>query len=99
MKQRYAVLWCSDEEVETGRLEPHDDGFDLHGRHDRLSVPFAEVVRSAIARGSGDRLRGLPVLALRLRRGTYLRIASLEGAGALHELAECIERGAVTFAA
>jgi hypothetical protein len=33
----------------------------------------------------------MPVLALRLHEGPLLRIASLEGAGFLHELAERIE--------
>jgi len=91
------VVWCGSDEVESGRLEPHADGFELRGRNRGLSVAFADVAEAAIARGADDRLRGLPVLALLLRGGAYVRIASLEGAGALHELAECVERGVVAI--
>ena len=97
MKPRYAVLWCGSDEVESGRLEPHADSFDLRGRNGGLSVAFADVTASAIARGADERLRGLPVLALLLRGGASLRIASLEGAGALHELAELVERRALAI--
>jgi hypothetical protein len=92
VKANYAVLWCGDAEVESGRLERRADGFELRGRNHALAVTFTDVAGAAIARGSDQRLRGLPVLALLLRGGTALRIASLEGSGALHELTECVER-------
>ena len=41
----------------------------------------------------GERLRGLPVLALELRAGTPVRVASLEGAAVLHELADASSGG------
>ncbi|HEY3185707.1 MAG TPA: hypothetical protein VGJ77_22875 [Gaiellaceae bacterium] len=94
MKATYAVLWCGGEAVESGRLEPRTEGLELRGRNRALSIDFTEVTGAAIARGADQRLRGLPVLSLLLRGGTALRIASLEGSGALHELAECIERAA-----
>ena len=78
MKPRYAVLWCGNDEVESGRLEPHPGGFELHGRNSEVSVPFADVTDATIARGADQRLRGLPVLALLLRGGASLRIASLD---------------------
>lgn len=91
---RYAVLWCGEGEVESGRLEPLADRFEVRGRSGGLSIPFADVSGATIARGREQRLRGLPVLALVLRDGARLRIASLEGAGALHELAERVGRAA-----
>ena len=67
-------------------------------RERRLSIPFGELTGASIARGHAERLRGLPVLMLQLRGGAALRIASLEGAGALHELARKVERGGLPIA-
>ena len=91
MKRDYAVLWSDNGNSAAGRLEPLPDRFELHGRNRHLSVPFCELTSASIARGRDERLLGMPVLALRLREGPPLRIASLEGAGFLHELAERIE--------
>jgi hypothetical protein len=95
MRPRYAVLWCTGEDVESGRLEARADGFDFEGRTGGCAIRFADVTGAAIARGRDQRLRGLPVLALLLRGGAAVRIASLEGSGALHELAERVERAGV----
>jgi hypothetical protein len=88
MKRTYAVVWGTSGEFGPGRLEPLDDRFELHGRDRRLSIPFLDVVSASIARGHAERLRGLPVLALDLAGGASVRIASLEGTAALHELVE-----------
>ena len=83
----YAVVWSDDRTTESGRLEVLRDGLALYGRESRRTILFAELTEAAISRGEADRLRGLPVLALRPNHGPRIRIASLEGAGALHELA------------
>jgi hypothetical protein len=88
----YAVVWSGDDGVASGRLEPCADGFELYGRHRRSSIPFGDLVGASIARRHADRLRGLPVLVLLTRSGVRVRIASLEGAGVLHELAQHVER-------
>jgi hypothetical protein len=87
MKRSYAVVWSDNGAVDPGRLDLLRHSFELHGRRRRISVPFTEVVGASIARKARDRLHGLPVLELTRRTGPLLRIASLEGAGALHELA------------
>jgi hypothetical protein len=92
MKRDYAVVWSNNGESSSGRLELLGDRFELYGRNRRLSVRFEDLTSVAIARGRTDRMLGLPVLALSLRGGPPLRIASLEGAGSLHELVERIER-------
>lgn len=92
MKRSYAVVWSSNGDGDAGRLEPFPDRFELHGRGRPISIPFAELTAASIARRRGDRLLGLPVLALALRDRPTLRIASLEGAGFLRELAERVER-------
>jgi hypothetical protein len=99
MKRSYAVVWSRNAAVSAGRLEPLVDRFELYGRERRLSVRFADLTSASIERRPDDRLLGLPVLALRLGDGPPLRIASLEGPGCLHELADRIEAAGRTVAA
>lgn len=93
------MVWStsSDGDASSGRLEPLLDRFELHGRGKELSIPFRELTSATIARGRQERLLGMPVLALRRREGPPLRIASLEGVGCLHELAERIEHSGLTI--
>jgi hypothetical protein len=79
-------------------LELVHDGFRLQGREQRVDVGLRDIRSAAIERSEGERLRGLPVLAVRLRDGTPLRIASLEGAGTLHELAGRLRAGGLAVA-
>ena len=88
MKRTYAVLWSGAPGSGSGRLEPLPDRFELYGR-EHVSILFAEVSRTSIGRQNGERLQGLPVLVLHRHGGAPpIRIASLEGAGVLHELAQ-----------
>ncbi len=99
MKRSYAVVWSSNGDSGSGRLEPLGDRFELHGRDRRLSIRFSDLAGTSIARGRHDRLRGMPVLALRPRGSPPVRIASLEGVALLHELAERIERSGLMVVA
>jgi hypothetical protein len=99
MKQNYAVAWSSNGTPRAGRLEPFADRFELFGRERRISIRFTDLAAASIVRGRTERLLGLPVLALSLRDGAAIRIASLEGAGFLHELADRIERAGRPVAA
>src|SRR5689334_13839533 len=93
MNHAYAVVWSSDGERGSGRLEPFADHLELHGRGRSLSLPFSQLRSATIARRPADRLLGLPVLALEFLGLPTLRIASLEGAGFLQELADRVEAG------
>lgn len=95
--KHYAVTWCIDGGVDAGRLDVHRDRFELHGRSRTDTVPFADVRRATIARGRSDRLRGLPVLRIETGDGPVC-IASLQGAGTLHELSALVERAGLTVA-
>jgi hypothetical protein len=88
MKRSYAVVWSSEGDVGSGRLDSLTDRFELSGRDSRFSVLFSDLADATIARGNGERLRGLPVLLLRRRTGAAVKIASLEGVAVLHELAQ-----------
>jgi hypothetical protein len=91
MNRSYAVVWSDNGVERSGRLELLQNGFELFGRGRRLRILFSELIATAIGRNQDDRLHGLPVLALTLREGPPVRIASLEGAGALHELSARVE--------
>ncbi len=90
----YAVLWSDDDGDGSGRLEVLADRFELSSKTVLLAVPFGDVTDAHIARGAGDRLRGLPVLSLHSAGGKGLRIASLEGTGVLHEIARYVAAAA-----
>ncbi len=97
-KRSYAVVWSRGDEIGSGRLDPFADRFDLCGRERSFSIRFSELLGAAIARGQGERLRGLPVLVLRPVSGVSVRIATLEGAGVLHELVQHVERAGLAVA-
>ena len=96
MKRAYAVVWSENGTMTSGRLDSFGDRFELAGRGQRLSILFAELRSASIARGPSDRLHGLPVLELARDGRPPVRIASLEGTGALHELFAKVERAGVT---
>ena len=99
MKGSYAVIWRDDSGVGSGRLEPCEDRFELSGRGRSLSIVFSGLAGASIARAPAERLRGLPVLRFLTRGGSAIAVASLEGAGVLHELAEHVERSGLRVAA
>jgi hypothetical protein len=98
MRRTYAVVWSENGSVASGRLESRADRFVLDGRGARLSIRFRDLTGAAIGRRQADRLRGLPVLALERGGEPAVRIASLQGTAALHELFEDVERSGVPSA-
>jgi hypothetical protein len=95
MDRTYAVVWSENGSVASGRLDVRVDRFELAGRGQRLSIPFRELDSASIERGRTDRLHGLPVLELGRAGLLPVRIASLEGTAALHELFDRIEHAGV----
>jgi len=81
----YAVVMSRDDGPEhVGRLEFERDCLRLSGgavRYDDLREVYVE------RRSGGSTTANRPVLVLISRQGERLRIGSLEGLGALHELA------------
>lgn len=92
MSRTYAVVWSENGTVASGRLEALEGGFELAGRGQALSIAFEEVEGASIERGRADRLHGLPVLELHRTGRLLVRIASLQGTAALHELFEQVEQ-------
>jgi len=89
----YAVVWSNEGSRCAGKLESFSDRFELVGRNRRLTLRFCDLIAVSIARDRGDRLLGMPVLALQRRVGEAVRIAALEGPGLLHDLAASVEKG------
>lgn len=87
----YAVIWEDGSRVYVGRLELEDGDLVLEGQSQssgsrrRLSCGSLTGVR--IARDRQNRLDGRPVIIFE-SSGGFLRLACLDGSGALHELAE-----------
>jgi len=90
-RMTYAVLWHEDGGPGyAGKLALDAQAIVLSGsargaHESRRLLPFADVVDAHFDRRNG------PVYVLVGRSGSRLEIASLEGAGALHELAGQVE--------
>jgi hypothetical protein len=92
----YAVVWSEGEEpVYAGNLELANRFLLLAGtapeaRESSRKLPYAELAGVSVERRPELRLDGRPTLLLARRGGPGLRIASVEGGGALHELVDLL---------
>jgi hypothetical protein len=89
----YTVLWSRNHAVYAGKavLEGRNlllTGLDRSGREATERLELAEVAAVRIARGAQERLEGRPIVVLTMSRGPSLRVACLDGVGALLELAD-----------
>lgn len=87
MRLELPAIWTFRGETRTGRVELVHDCVTLTAGDETVSFDAGSIAAFAIERAPAQRLRGLPVLALRLVDGGVVRIASLGGAGSLRELA------------
>ncbi len=87
----YAVVWSeADSAARVGKLELHDGSLVLDGANGLDRIPVSDIVALRIGRSRSERLGGRPVLELQLVRARILRLATLSGIGALHEIADHI---------
>ena len=90
----YAVVWSeNDGPVYAGHLELADRFVLLSGTapqalESRRKLLCEELADVSFERRPGDRLGGRPTLVVARPSGPTLRLASIQGGGALHELAE-----------
>lgn len=86
----YAVLWSENGGApRAGRLDLGSVVLVLAGRPAR-ELSYDDVADVRIDRRPTVRLAGRPTLVIESRAGDSFRIASLDGAGTLHELAELL---------
>lgn len=93
MKLSYAVVWRESGSVYRGKLELAPDTIRLHGSSRDGAVraellPYEELASVRIGRGPEDLLVGQRTLVLERRSGGRLHVASLDGLGVVHELAD-----------
>jgi hypothetical protein len=87
----YAVVWAENEGLpRAGSLALGSVSLTFAGPHGR-ELPFQDIVGMRIDRRANFRLAGRPTLVIESRAGDSFRIASLDSAGTLHELAEQLD--------
>jgi hypothetical protein len=93
----YVVVWSeNDGPLYAGRLDLARRSVLLEGtapevRRSCEEVSYDELGDVRVERRRGARLGGRPTLVLERRDGSRLRVASVEGGGALHELAQLLQ--------
>jgi hypothetical protein len=98
MKTTFPVIWTLYGSTHTGKLEAFEDRFELSSRGHTLSFPCTSITHYAVERGADARIRGLRAITVRLAGGEVVGVASLGGAGSLHEIAALVaaaEKGRV----
>ena len=96
MPMTYAILWCENDGPEfAGRLSLEPAGVVLSGTAAgqptaSCDVSFDELADVYLERSAPSRHPWRPSLVLVTRAGDQLEIGSLQGLGALHELAEAV---------
>jgi hypothetical protein len=81
------VIWVLYGKTSSGLLDVSDDRFTLTSKRRAFSFPLGSVTAFSVDRAPAQRVRGLPVLSLRLAEGETVAVASMDGAGSLQQLA------------
>ncbi len=90
----YTVVWReSDGPLMSGRLELHPaylllEGSAPSGRASLQKIFYRELAQVRIGRAPADRLQGRQALVIERAGAAPLKLAAVDGAGILHELAE-----------
>jgi hypothetical protein len=90
MELQLPVIWTLHGTTSSGRLELSHGRLILKSGGRALAFPLRTVATLMIERGPAQRLRGLPVLSLRLVGGDTVSIASMGGPGSLQDLAAVV---------
>lgn len=86
MRLTLPVIWSRGGATHAGCLDATEERVTLDSREESFSFVPGSVLALVIDRGPAERLRGLPALRLSLAGGDVVRIASMGGAGSLHQL-------------
>ncbi len=85
----YAVTWLDSlGQVHAGKLELGAEALTLEGGSARWTLRYDELADVHVGRGPDERIQGRPALVLRADAGETLYVSSVNGAGALAEIAE-----------
>ena len=86
MRRTFPVIWSLHGDTQTGKLEVTKERMELTSRGYTFAFHRDSVTQFDVERGAGARIRGLPSLRIRLVGEHVVRVASLGGAGSLHEI-------------
>jgi hypothetical protein len=86
----YTVIWHDAAGAEVGRLELERNALTFHGAGCDRTILFGDIDAVHVGRSAAERLAGRPSLVLSPRAGGEVRIGSLDGLGALNELASTL---------
>lgn len=84
------VIWSLHGITSPGRVDVSHDRIELTSRTRAFAFPLGSVAAFVIERSPARRLRGLPILSLRLVGGETVQVASMGGAGSLQDLAAAV---------
>jgi hypothetical protein len=86
------VVWTLHGLTSHGRIDVSSDRVTLTSKHRVFSFPLRSIAAYTIDRAPARRLRGLPVLVLKLAEGEMVLIGSMGGPGSLQELTSAVGR-------
>ena len=93
MELQLPVIWTLHGTTSPGRVDISRDRLELVSRNRAFAFPLGSVAAFMIERSPARRLRGLPVLSLRLVGGETVYVASMGGPGSLQDLAAAVGGG------
>ena len=86
MRRTFPVIWSLHGDTQTGKLEVTKERMELTSRGYTFAFPAIPSPNSTSNAAPGPQIRGLPSLRIRLVGEHVVRVASLGGAGSLHEI-------------
>jgi hypothetical protein len=86
MRKTFPVIWSLHGDTHTGKLEVTKERIELTSRGHTLAFPRESVLHFVVERGAEKRIRGVTAITIRLVGEHVVRVASLAGAGSLHEI-------------
>jgi hypothetical protein len=87
MRKTFPVIWSLHGNTNAGKLEVTKERIELSSRGYTFAFPRDSVFHFVVDRGAESRIRGLAAITISLAGGEVVRIASLGGAGSLHDVA------------
>lgn len=92
MRFELPVVWTLHGTTSSGRVDVSAGRVTLTSKRRAFSFPLRSVAAYTIDRAPARRLRGLPVLVLKLAEGETVLIGSMGGSGSLQQLTSAVGR-------
>ena len=93
MRKTFPVIWSLHGDTHTGKLEVTKERIELTSRGYTFAFPRDSVIQFVVERAAQTRIRGLTSISVLIVGEQVVRIASLGGAGSLHEISALLAVG------